>query len=442
MRASSAPARPRRRRQLAAGAAVALLIAVGATATTTWAHDFWLVPNAFTVLGRGDVVVRGQTSSLFPTSESAVAPERVADARLISARGFVPIRRISSEGRSLVLRQRPEQAGQYVVAVRLAPRLVRESPESFRRYLQLEGAPEALARYEREGRLPTDSITRRYAKYAKTVVQVGRAGGRAFARAAGHPAELLPLRDPAGLRVGDTLPVELRFRGRVVPGAHLHAGAFPAEAALTDTAVARVAAAGDVSLTTDATGTARVVVDRPGTWNVRTLHIVPADPGSGADWDVHWATLVFEVSGAPRRGAAGDRDTRGAGDDSASVAGVVAAFHRALQSGDSLGALRLLAPDVMILESGGVETRDEYRSHHLPGDIAYARGVPSTRTVRQVRVHGGTAWVSSTSVAQGTFNGRVINSSGAELVVLTRGADQVWRIAAIHWSSRARRTPS
>ena len=127
--------------------------------------------------------------------------------------------------------------------------------------------------------------------------------------------------------------------------------------------------------------------------------------------------------------------------DSAAVVGVVARFHGALEAGDSTTALTLLAADVLVLESGGVETREEYRGHHLPGDIGYARAVPSTRTVRQVKIQGMTAWVSSTSVSQGTYNGRAINSMGAELAILTRGGDGHWRIAAIHWSSRARRNP-
>jgi hypothetical protein len=36
------------------------------------------------------------------------------------------------------------------------------------------------------------------------------------------------------------------------------------------------------------------------------------------------------------------------------------------------------------------------------------------------------------------MNGRAINSSGAELMVLVRTSSG-WKISAIHWSSRARR---
>ncbi|HEY0035570.1 MAG TPA: DUF4198 domain-containing protein, partial [Longimicrobium sp.] len=201
-----------RRPALRAGAA---LIAVLATATALFAHDFWLVPDAFRVTPGGWIEVRGQTSSRFPTSESAVALDRVADARVISAAGEETIRNLSVAGTSLLLRSRPTTPGQRIVAVRLHPRSVRESAESFRRYLELEGAPEALERYGREGLLPrTDSVTRRYAKYAKTFVEVGEGGPRAFERVAGHPLEFVPLADPATVRLGDTLPVRLLYRGR------------------------------------------------------------------------------------------------------------------------------------------------------------------------------------------------------------------------------------
>jgi len=122
-----------------------------------------------------------------------------------------------------------------------------------------------------------------------------------------------------------------------------------------------------------------------------------------------------------------------------SAAAAVQLFHEALARGDSVAALAMLAPDAMILESGGLESRAEYRSHHLPADIAFARAVASTGESREVRIAGEIAWVASTSLTTGTFRGRPADSQNAELVVLSRDAAG-WRIRAIHWSSRSRRT--
>ena len=420
-------------------AATALL----SVAATLSADDFWVIPNAFQLAEGSTLELRGQTSSLFPTSKSAVATERLAEARLIGATGEAPLGERSVSGTSLLIRHPVSTSGQHIVALALIPRSVRETPASFRRYMMLEGAPEAVTRYEREGRLAPassrDSLTRRYAKYAKTFVEVGRGGPRAFDRIVGHPLEFVPLRDPASLRIGDTLAVRVLLLGKPLVGAHVHAGAiaWAGERTLADTSAARRSASGDRSLTTDAAGTIRIPVDRPGMWNVRGIQILPAVAGSGSDWDVHWATMVFSAGTDTRSGSSAGSTMS----DSAAVAAVVHRYDAALASGDSATALALLAPDAVILESGGVESRAEYRSHHLPADMAYARAVKSVSSPVLVVIEGNAAWASSTSVSQGEYRGKAVNSAGSELMVLTRGADGGWRIRAIHWSSRARRQP-
>lgn len=99
----------------------------------------------------------------------------------------------------------------------------------------------------------------------------------------------------------------------------------------------------------------------------------------------------------------------------------------------------MLTPDAIILEGGEMETRQEYIAHHLAADMAFAKAVSSLTRVRSVEMSGDMAWVASTSHSKGIFNGRAIDSDGAELMVLTRSSG-AWRIAAIHWSSR-RRSP-
>ncbi len=267
---------------------VTTLVALAVVMTEiAYAHDFWLVPNAFRIAQGQQVIVRGQTSSKFPTSESAVTTDRIREARILGASEDVTVANMDTAGKSLVLRYRPRSTGQRIVAVSLAPRLVRASGPEFKRYMELEGAASLAARYERKGILPkSDSITRRYDKHAKTIIEVGAGGARAFSRVVGQLIEFIPLDDPSTARAGDTLRVRLLFRGQPLKDAHLEAG---------------VAVTGsdpvDVPLSTDANGIARVPLRRKGLWNVRSLHIVPVAVGSGADWDSHFVTLVFQVTG-------------------------------------------------------------------------------------------------------------------------------------------------
>lgn len=129
-----------------------------------------------------------------------------------------------------------------------------------------------------------------------------------------------------------------------------------------------------------------------------------------------------------------------AGPDELAVAAAIDGYHAALTRGDEKAALALLADDVQVLESGEVESRAEYQSHHLAADIRFSQAVPSTRTPLRVTVHGDTAWASARSETHGHFEGRAVDSAGAELMVLTRTAAG-WRIRAIHWSAHTLKTP-
>jgi ketosteroid isomerase-like protein len=145
-----------------------------------------------------------------------------------------------------------------------------------------------------------------------------------------------------------------------------------------------------------------------------------------------WATAAVALLSTPVSVGAAQSST-----DSVTAAAAVQRFHEALERGDSLAALDLLTQDAVVLESGGRETKAEYRHHHLPGDIAFARAVPSRSGPLRVTVQGDVAWVASAGTTTGDYRGRTIDVATAELMVLSR-APAGWRIRAIHWSSRPR----
>jgi ketosteroid isomerase-like protein len=124
-------------------------------------------------------------------------------------------------------------------------------------------------------------------------------------------------------------------------------------------------------------------------------------------------------------------------DDSAAVAGVVEHYHSALAKGDGAAALGHLAEDAVVVESGIIESREEYRSHHLPAEIGFTRAVKEIRSPVRVKIQGDVAWATATSRTRGSYHRRRVNSTGAELMVLSRFPDG-WIIRAIHWSSHNR----
>lgn len=120
----------------------------------------------------------------------------------------------------------------------------------------------------------------------------------------------------------------------------------------------------------------------------------------------------------------------------AAVTATVEGFHAALKAGDAQAATALLAPDVVVLEGGYLETREEYLAHHLAADIAFSQAVDTQRGPLNTQIDGAVAWTHATSTSTGTFKSRDIHSAGVESMVLSRTPDG-WRIRSIHWSSHA-----
>lgn len=119
------------------------------------------------------------------------------------------------------------------------------------------------------------------------------------------------------------------------------------------------------------------------------------------------------------------------------AATAVDAFHAALKAGDTAAALNFLAPEVMIFEEGVAErSREEYASHHLGADSAFAAATASAISHRSGWAAGDVAWIATEGRTTGQFNGRAVDRLSAETMVLKRHADG-WRIHHIHWSSRA-----
>ncbi len=118
---------------------------------------------------------------------------------------------------------------------------------------------------------------------------------------------------------------------------------------------------------------------------------------------------------------------------------VVERFNTALSSGDLATVGSLLAPDVLILESGGAErSREEYLGHHAVSDAAFLKGAHRQLLRQRARTAGEFAWVGTESELHAQKDGKPLTVQSTETMVLKQTTDG-WRIAHIHWSSRTKR---
>ena len=114
---------------------------------------------------------------------------------------------------------------------------------------------------------------------------------------------------------------------------------------------------------------------------------------------------------------------------------IVGDFHRALQDGDETTVNLLLAENVLIFESGGVErSAHEYADHHMQADMAFLKEMHSTMLEHHVKVNGETAISMSRSKLQGRYKGKDIDIESMETLLLMKLQGK-WQIVHIHWSS-------
>ena len=125
------------------------------------------------------------------------------------------------------------------------------------------------------------------------------------------------------------------------------------------------------------------------------------------------------------------------GSEGSGLEAVADQFHTALSDGDVATINELLDPNVLIFESGGVESsREEYASHHMHSDMKFIAGMDREIISRQVTQDEAMAVVSTSSKLVGSYQDNQLDLASTETLVLKKG-DHGWRIHHIHWSSKS-----
>ena len=125
---------------------------------------------------------------------------------------------------------------------------------------------------------------------------------------------------------------------------------------------------------------------------------------------------------------------REAGEHPAAV--TAAKLGDAIKAGDIDTLRTLIGPEVLIFESGGVESSlAEYESHHMPADITFMKDINSEVISRRVIEAGDTAIVMTQSRLTGVYKDKEMDLSSTETLVMEK-TDGHWKIVHIHWSSR------
>ena len=269
----------------------ALALLAGVLSAPLFAHDFWIEPSSFRPAVGSTVSARLVVGQKFRGDALPRNPALIVRFGLVSDRGETPVAgRAAEEPAGSVAIREP---GLLLLVYRSRNSPLSLEPEKFDEYLREEGLERIIAAREKSGesRKPSREV---FARCAKALLDAGGRGASAragFDRNLGLTLELVPERNPYAMRAGEELPVRLLYEGRPLEGALV--AALP-HAAPEEKLTAR----------TDRNGRVRWKLPRDGVWLVKAVHMVPASPDTGADWQSLWASLTFEIPPASPVGKA------------------------------------------------------------------------------------------------------------------------------------------
>ncbi len=254
---------------------------------SVWAHETWLAARQTAVMP-GTVVLLDLTSGMsFPTLETAIKPERVAQARYRLHGQTLELTADNSAPKSLLFSARPEVQGVVTCWVELKPRALELTPKQVEEYFaEINATPAIRQAWAAAGK--TRRWRELYTKHAKTFVRVGAPeDDRSWAEPAGLAFEIVPERDPTTLRAGDELPVHV-----------LQAGAPLANFPL---GIVRAGNGHGVFQQTDAQGRVIFKLTRAGRWLLYGTKLRPATKPE-TEWESDFTTLTIELRAQPMRG--------------------------------------------------------------------------------------------------------------------------------------------
>jgi len=262
-------------------------------AHTTFAHEFWLMPERFAPAVRAPVEVALRVGEHF-------VGDPVGFGRPIAE----TLRTVSADGERLLTPLLPadlgqdrvalafEKPGTQLIALDTRPFSVTLAPDTFNAYLREEGLDHVLAQRQAHAANTTDTadtagVRERYRRHVKTLLRVGGRSDDTHRRVLGQTLEIVPVNNPLALAPGRALSMRVLFEGK------------PLGQALVKAWHQRGGQLTVLRTRTTADGQASLALPWRGVWMVSVVHMVPSTDRERFDWDSHWGNLTFETAGLP-----------------------------------------------------------------------------------------------------------------------------------------------
>ena len=256
---------------------------------TAHAHEFWLMPQSFSVPTSQNVLLELRVGAGWPGVSLGRNPAYIERFGVIYSSG--PEQRVGGEpGADPAGEVEVKKSGVAWAVFRSKQSALTLDADKFESYLREEGL-ESIIEARRVNGTSDVPGRERYSRCAKALLQLGsdrNAEPSFLKRKTNLTLELIPQTDPRQLRGGGSFKVQLLYLNKPLQGALVKA--------LPQTALAKVGTETAPLLIagrTDSQGYVTLTLSHGGVWLINAVHMVAAAPRLNADWESIWSSLTF-----------------------------------------------------------------------------------------------------------------------------------------------------
>ena len=240
-----------------------LMLAIALLSVSAHAHDFWIEPSTFRPSAGQAITFSLRVGQNFTGDPVPRSAQLLVSFTIRDAGGERPVGGFENLDPAGYFRV--DKTGLAVIGYRSKANRLELPAEKFSEFLQTEGIVLIRDLYKPDREY--------FYRYAKSIIGSGTAG---FDQRFGFRFEIVPESNPLDAPL---LRLRVLFEGKPLAGALVTA---------IDHGGMRMSAR------SDSRGRVAFSLPKRGVWLIKSVWIVPAQPGSDVDWESLWASLTFE----------------------------------------------------------------------------------------------------------------------------------------------------
>jgi uncharacterized GH25 family protein len=245
------------------------------------AHEFWMAPDKFYYNAGENLNLSFRVGEDFIGEPWTVKKERFERFEVHHQGKVQDIKSEVKEGEKSVLSLPLTTEGSHVLVLQTNHVFSELDGEKFNAYLKEDALDEAYA-YRRKNNQLDKPGKELYARFSKSLMQVGNKLDDGYKKPANLPIEIFVEQNPATLKVGSKVSFKIVFEGKPLFGARVSVWNRHNNRTTRQ------------PIFTQQDGRIETHISNPGPWMVSVVKMVPSkDPK--ADWQSYWGSLTFGV---------------------------------------------------------------------------------------------------------------------------------------------------